>query len=93
MLAISHSTRVRYAAVFLAAAGIFSVVANMFPWSLNNQRSDTKRGVGIAMFHLIGQCGPLLGTRLYPTAEAPYYTKVRGVGAFRSKLKSPNGST
>ena len=27
------------------------------------------------MLNLVGQCGPLLGTRLYPAAEAPHYVK------------------
>lgn len=26
------------------------------------------------MLQLIGQCGPLLGTRLYPASQAPLYT-------------------
>lgn len=75
MLAIGKSTAVRYAGVFLAAL-IFPVVTNLFPWCLNNQRSDTKRGVGMVMFQLIGQCGTILGTRLYPAHEGPYYVKV-----------------
>lgn len=31
----------------------------------------------MTILNLIGQCGPLLGTRLYPDADAPYY--VRGM--------------
>ena len=42
---------------------------------LNNQGSDTKRGAGIAILNLIGQCGPLLGTRVYPSEEGQYYRK------------------
>jgi hypothetical protein len=76
MLAIGQSTTVRYAGVFLATGGIFPVVANLFPWCLNNQRSDTKRGVGMVMFQLIGQCGTILGTRLYPLKQAPHYVTV-----------------
>jgi hypothetical protein len=76
MLAIGHSTHLRYAGVFLATGGIFPVVANLFPWSLNNQRSDTKRGIGMVMFHVVGQCGTVLGTRLYPSSQAPYFVPV-----------------
>lgn len=41
---------------------------------LDNGRSDTKRGAGIAILNFIGQCGPLLGTRIYPDNQAPNYT-------------------
>ncbi|KAH9213618.1 MFS transporter-like protein [Leptodontidium sp. 2 PMI_412] len=75
MLATATSTGVRYAGVYLAAAGIFPSIGNILPWVLNNQGSDTRRGTGIALLNLIGQCGPLLGTRLYPKSEGPYYRK------------------
>ncbi|KAK4179417.1 putative transporter [Triangularia setosa] len=65
----------RYFAVFLAAAGVFPSIANVLPWTLNNQGSETKRGVGIAVLNMVGQCGPLLGTRLFPEGDGPRYTK------------------
>lgn len=75
LLATVKSVGVRYLGVFLAAAGVFPAIANILPWVLNNQGSDTKRGVGIAMLNLIGQCGPILGTRIFPVAQKPYYVK------------------
>lgn len=81
MLAASRSVAVRYAGVFLAAAGVFPAIANILSWLLNNQRSDTRRGVGIAIMNIIGQCGPLLGTRVFPSGEAPYYVKGMSVCA------------
>ncbi|KAH7306084.1 MFS transporter-like protein [Rhexocercosporidium sp. MPI-PUGE-AT-0058] len=75
MLASSSSVAVRYIGVYLAAAGIFPSIGNILPWVLNNQGSDTRRGVGIAIINVVGQCGPLLGTRLYPSNEGPYYRK------------------
>ena len=75
LLATVKSTGVRYFAIFLAAAGIFPCIANILPWVLNNQGTDTKRGTGIAILQMVGQCGPVLGTRLYPAAEGPYYVK------------------
>jgi dipeptide/tripeptide permease len=75
MLATTSSTGPRYAGVFLAAAGVFPCIGNILPWVLNNQGSDTKRGAGIAILNLIGQCGPLLGTRVYPAEDGPYYRK------------------
>lgn len=63
VLATISATGPRYTGVFLAAAGIFPAIVNLLPWTLNNQGSDTKRGAGITILNLIGQCGPLLGTR------------------------------
>lgn len=42
---------------------------------LDNQGSDTRRGAGLVIINVIGQCGPILGTRLYPTAQGPRYVK------------------
>jgi dipeptide/tripeptide permease len=75
LLAATSATATRYFGVYLAAIGIFPAIINILPWVLNNQGSDTKRGAGIAMLNLVGQCGPLLGTRVYPGTEAPYYRK------------------
>ena len=73
LLAATSRTGPRYTGVFFAAAGIFPCIGNILPWVLNNQGSDTKRGTGIAILNLVGQCGPLLGTRVYPAKDGPYY--------------------
>ena len=57
LLATISSVGVRYFAVFLAASGIFPSIANILPWVTNNQGSDTRRGAGIMLLNLIGQCG------------------------------------
>ncbi|KAH8591285.1 major facilitator superfamily domain-containing protein [Bisporella sp. PMI_857] len=75
LLSTTSATGPRYTGVFFAAAGIFPCIGNILPWVLNNQGSDTKRGTGIAILNFIGQCGPVLGTRLYPAKEGPYYRK------------------
>jgi len=75
MLACSSTVGVRYAGVFVAASGIFPAIGNILPWVMNNQGSESKRGTGIAILNVVGQCGPLLGTRLYPTNEGPLYKK------------------
>lgn len=48
---------------------------------LDNQGSDTRRGTGIAILNFIGQCGPLLGTNIFPKTEGPRYTKGMWVSA------------
>ncbi|KHN97993.1 Major facilitator superfamily domain, general substrate transporter [Metarhizium album ARSEF 1941] len=69
----------RYLAVYPAAVGFFNVVTLIIAWSINNQASQTRQGGGFAILQLVGQCGPLVGTRLYPDSDAPYYTA--GMGA------------
>ena len=75
ILATCKGVGVRYFAIFLAAIGVFPSISNILPWVLNNQGSDTKRGTGMALLQMIGQCGPILGTRIFPTTEGPYYVK------------------
>lgn len=73
VLATTSSTAARYTGVFLAAAGIFPSIALILPWVLNNQGNDSKKATGLAMLNLIGQCGPVLGTHLFPASQSPYY--------------------
>lgn len=73
MLAATSSVGARYAGVYLAAAGIFPAIANILPWVSNSQGNDSRRGAGFVMLSLIGQCGPLLGTRIYPSGSGPQY--------------------
>lgn len=69
---------IRYLALFPASVGFFSVVTLTITWAINNEPSESGRGVGFAVLQIIGQCGPLVGIRLYPEEDAPYY--VRGMG-------------
>ena len=81
LLAVVKTVGVRYLGVFLAASGIFPSIANILPWVTNNQGSDTRRGAGIMLLNLIGQCGPLLGTNIFPPEESPRYVKGMAVSA------------
>ncbi|KZZ88169.1 Major facilitator superfamily domain, general substrate transporter [Moelleriella libera RCEF 2490] len=81
MLAAASTTAVRYTGVYLAAAGIFPTIANILPWVVNNQGSDERRGAGVVIINIIGQCGPLLGTRVYPRDEQPNYVKGHSICA------------
>lgn len=65
----------RYLAVYPAAVGFFNVVVLTIAWSINNQRGEARQGAGFALLQVVGQCGPLVGTRLYPDRDAPYYTR------------------
>lgn len=81
ILATSHNVGARYFATFLAAGGVFPSIANILPWVMNNQGNDTRRGASTTLLNLVGQCGPLLGTRVYPTTDKPYYVKGQSVCA------------
>ena len=81
MIAISGSRKAgiawRYFGIFPATAGFFSAITIIITWTINNQDSDSKKGTGVAMLNVLGQFGPLIGTRLYPDSDKPYY--VRGM--------------
>ena len=63
----------RYVSVYGAASGFFAAITLIITWTLNNQHGSSARGTGMAILNVVGQCGPLLGTRLYPESQAPYY--------------------
>ena len=65
----------RYCGIYPAVAGFFAAVTLIITWTINNQESDSKKGTGMAMLNIIGQCGPLVGTRLYPDTDKPYFVK------------------
>ncbi|CRG87008.1 putative transporter C1002,16c [Talaromyces islandicus] len=81
ILATVTTVGVRYFAVFLAAAGVFSTIPNIIAWTLNNQGSDSRRGAGLVLINVVGQCGSVLSSRIYPTSEGPRYIKGQSVCA------------
>jgi hypothetical protein len=81
ILATTKSVGARYFGVYLAAAGIFPAIGNVLPWCTNNQGTSTRRGTGIVILNVVGQCGPLLGVQLFPKDEAPFYVKGQSVCA------------
>ncbi|TGO46584.1 hypothetical protein BOTNAR_0578g00040 [Botryotinia narcissicola] len=71
----------RYLAIYPACVGFFSVITILITWTLNNQPSSSRHGTGFAVMQIVGQCGPLVGTRLYPESQAPFYRQGMGVCA------------
>lgn len=79
---IFHSgPMLRYLATFPICAGFFSAVTIVITWTINNQASDEGKGTGMAILNVIGQMGPLLGTRLYPDSDKPYFVTGNAVCA------------
>ena len=72
---LNWSNTIRYLAVYPAAAGFFSAVTLIITWTINNQPSDCRKGTGLSLLNLVGQCAPLLGTRLFPDDDGPLFLK------------------
>ncbi|CRL21507.1 Sucrose/H+ symporter, plant [Penicillium camemberti] len=70
-------TFIRYICVYPATAGFFSAITLIITWSMDNRVEKEGKGASIAILNIIGQCGPLLGTRLYPETDGPWY--IRGM--------------
>ncbi|OAP61468.1 hypothetical protein AYL99_03671 [Fonsecaea erecta] len=64
----------RYFGLFLAVL-IFVSVAMVLTWVGNTHATDSKRAVALAILATGGQCGPVLGTNIFPKSDAPYYRK------------------
>lgn len=62
----------RYFGLFLATQ-IFVSVALILTWVGNTHATDSKRAAGLAILATMGQCGPVLGTNIFPKTDKPYY--------------------
>lgn len=74
LLATQTTVALRYFGLFLATI-IFTSVALVLSWVANTHATDSKRAAGLAILSTGGQCGPILGTNIFPPGEAPYYRK------------------
>lgn len=70
----------RYIGIFLAAQ-IFVCVPLTLAWVANIHQTESKRAGGNVVLATIGQCGPLLGTNVFPASEAPFYRKGMWISA------------
>jgi hypothetical protein len=66
---------ISYICIYPAAAGFFSAITIIITWTLDNQPAKEGKGTSMALLNIIGQCGPLVGTRLYPASDGPWYVK------------------
>lgn len=67
-----NSSAVRYFSIFLSVQ-IFASVALLLAWTANIHATESKRAGGYTVLATIGQCGPVLGTNVFPESEAPRY--------------------
>ncbi|KAJ5165920.1 Major facilitator superfamily domain general substrate transporter [Penicillium capsulatum] len=78
----SLHTAIRYICVYPAVSGFFAAITLIITWSMDNRVEKEGKGASIAILNLIGQCGPLLGTRLYPETDGPWYVRGMAICAF-----------
>ncbi|KAK0335539.1 hypothetical protein LTR91_017035 [Friedmanniomyces endolithicus] len=72
ILATATKTGARYFALFMAVQ-IFASVALLLAWTANIHATESKRAGGYVVLATVGQCGPLLGTNVFPDSEKPYF--------------------
>ena len=70
LLATQTGTAVRYVAIWLTSCGIFPALAVNMTWMLNNNAGDTKKGIGMSLLAVIGQCSSFLASFVFPNADA-----------------------
>lgn len=70
LLATQTGTAVRYLAICLASCGIFPALAVNMTWMLNNNAGDTKKGIGMSILAIIGQCSSFLSSFMFPDSDA-----------------------
>ncbi|KAH8672826.1 retrograde regulation protein 2 [Tricladium varicosporioides] len=76
-----ENTGPRYLGIWLATCGIFPALAINITWLLNNQGGDSKRGAGLAILAIVGQCSSFVSSAVFPKSAAPFYTVGCSLGA------------
>ena len=74
ILGTATSVGARYFAQFFTVLIFVSVSLNLV-WNSNTNSSGTKKAGGLWIMMTVGQCGPLLGTNVFPASDEPYYRK------------------
>jgi MFS family permease len=69
LLVTQHGTSVRYLAIWLTSCGIFPALAINMTWMLNNNAGDTKKGIGMSILAIIGQCSSFLASFMFPNSD------------------------
>ncbi|KAF7625167.1 hypothetical protein AFLA_002041 [Aspergillus flavus NRRL3357] len=75
-----HKTGVRYFGVWLATCGVFPALSINITWLLNNQGGDSKKGAGMAILAVFGQCSSFVSSSAFPDSEGPFYVRGCAIG-------------
>ena len=79
LLRVFERTSVRYGAIYLITCGVFPSIALTFTLVTDNQLTSSKRGAGLVLFGIIGQCGSFLGAHIFPDEDKPYFKYGMGI--------------
>ncbi|KAL5356830.1 major facilitator superfamily domain-containing protein [Aspergillus floccosus] len=71
---------VRYFGIWLATCGIFPALCINITWLLNNQGGDSKKGAGMAILAVFGQCSSFVSSSAFPDTEGPFYVRGCAIG-------------
>ncbi|GAO47882.1 hypothetical protein G7K_2078-t1 [Saitoella complicata NRRL Y-17804] len=75
----SSTANVRYAGVFLAAAGVYPCISNTVSWISNNTEGSYKRGIVMALAISWGNLNGVVSSNIYRARDAPHYELGHGV--------------
>jgi len=73
ILIISRNAALSYFAVYLAAVGIYPMIANTVSWVSNNVEGTYKRSVTMAMFISFGNINGAVSSNIYRAQDKPWY--------------------
>lgn len=74
LLGTTETVGPRYFGSFLVVL-IFLTTSVVLVWNSNTNSTGSKKAGGLWIMMTVGQCGPLLGTNIFPESEGPYYRK------------------
>ncbi|KAL4973975.1 major facilitator superfamily domain-containing protein [Aspergillus desertorum] len=70
----------RYFGIWLATCGAFPALCINITWLLNNQGGDSKKGAGMALLAVLGQCSSFVSSTVFPDSEGPFYIRGCAIG-------------
>ncbi|EIM20884.1 MFS general substrate transporter [Wallemia mellicola CBS 633.66] len=66
----TNTNEAKYAGVFLVVMGVYPSIAMINGWLVGtNLGSETKKAAGMGLFYAIGQCGSILGSKIFPDSD------------------------
>lgn len=74
LLGTTETVGPRYLGCFLAVL-IFVTTSVVLVWNSNTNFTGSSKAGGLWIIMTVGQCGPLLGTNVFPASEGPYYRR------------------
>lgn len=92
LLGTTEAVAPRYLGCFLAVL-IFVTTSVVLVWNSNVNSTGSSKAGGLWIMMTIGQCGPLLGTNMFPSSDAPYYRRGSWVCCSFALLSSVTAAT